>query len=72
MLKLRLMSALLFVSLITVQDNTMLKLIPLIFRGCYGLITVQDNTMLKLYIQTMSSFQCLITVQDNTMLKLRI
>ena len=34
-------------SLITVQDNTMLKLTILCNSGIYGLITVQDNTMLK-------------------------
>ena len=56
-------------SLITVQDNTMLKhnfatqfILP-------GLITVQDNTMLKRYGMRVSKVHCLITVQDNTMLK---
>ena len=35
-------------SLITVQDNTMLKLMEWIASGFLCLITVQDNTMLKL------------------------
>ena len=35
------------ISLITVQDNTMLKLSIGTFMEMYCLITVQDNTMLK-------------------------
>ena len=59
-------------SLITVQDNTMLKLhfryLPAILR----LITVQDNTMLKPCIPRGRTAISLITVQDNTMLKQKL
>ena len=37
--------------LITVQDNTMLKLSVTSQEYTYSLITVQDNTMLKLLFQ---------------------
>ena len=57
--------------LITVQDNTMLKLWNTRNNGERSLITVQDNTMLK-PIQILSKPKLsLITVQDNTMLKLK-
>ena len=56
--------------LITVQDNTMLKLCRVFALPPHGLITVQDNTMLKLAIAKALTFIGLITVQDNTMLKL--
>ena len=59
-------------SLITVQDNTMLKLdSPFLFLN-YCLITVQDNTMLKQQGRRTLSTYSLITVQDNTMLKPQI
>ena len=56
-------------SLITVQDNTMLKpwLIGKPIEFC--LITVQDNTMLKPINWIDTILNGLITVQDNTMLK---
>ena len=57
--------------LITVQDNTMLKLYPGLILTLISLITVQDNTMLKLTHFSLSFNFCLITVQDNTMLKLQ-
>ena len=47
MLKLPLRLSRLNLSLITVQDNTMLKLEVLKCSDKIGLITVQDNTMLK-------------------------
>ena len=55
--------------LITVQDNTMLKLALPPSENAASLITVQDNTMLKLTILCNSGIYGLITVQDNTMLK---
>ena len=58
-------------SLITVQDNTMLKPISSRFGRRKSLITVQDNTMLKPIARATPSKVCLITVQDNTMLKQR-
>ena len=58
------------VGLITVQDNTMLKLLRLTTLSIIRLITVQDNTMLKLHVLHALRNKSLITVQDNTMLKL--
>ena len=55
--------------LITVQDNTMLKLIAGRRSTLLCLITVQDNTMLKLAVKYNGKVYSLITVQDNTMLK---
>ena len=55
--------------LITVQDNTMLKLGKLFNFKVFCLITVQDNTMLKHAERLHGLFNRLITVQDNTMLK---
>ena len=51
MLKLRGKESEMHGGLITVQDNTMLKLkeIDIVFDSC--LITVQDNTMLKRHTQ---------------------
>ena len=48
MLKLEIMIKYRFPSVITVQDNTMLKRINKYSRLRRRLITVQDNTMLKL------------------------
>ena len=56
-------------SLITVQDNTMLKPDERRDNQYGGLITVQDNTMLKLALPPSENAASLITVQDNTMLK---
>ena len=56
-------------SLITVQDNTMLKLYLLPALIVASLITVQDNTMLKPPYWLSRRSSGLITVQDNTMLK---
>ena len=55
--------------LITVQDNTMLKLRECFTISLIGLITVQDNTMLKPGKEQKIEKDSLITVQDNTMLK---
>ena len=69
MLKLVLSHCALQRSLITVQDNTMLKPEYDNTSGKKRLITVQDNTMLKRHGMRVSKVHCLITVQDNTMLK---
>ena len=50
MLKLRGKESEMHGGLITVQDNTMLKLSSYYDYKIGGLITVQDNTMLKPYI----------------------
>ena len=55
--------------LITVQDNTMLKLLNSHLQTFTSLITVQDNTMLKHKVDIGVYIVSLITVQDNTMLK---
>ena len=59
-------------SLITVQDNTMLKPNGHITALEPRLITVQDNTMLKHGHAEQLCSRSLITVQDNTMLKPQI
>ncbi len=69
MLKLNLFLLGFHFSLITVQDNTILKHYTELYEGQKGLITVQDNTMLKLCRSHSVLSPRLITVQDNTMLK---
>ena len=69
MLKHLLRTAKRFLCLITVQDNTMLKLVSSAMISPSRLITVQDNTMLKHKVLFNMRKFGLITVQDNTMLK---
>ena len=72
MLKLRGKESEMHGGLITVQDNTMLKLCKLFNFKVFCLITVQDNTMLKHTERRLTQLGSLITVQDNTMLKLKL